>query len=60
MRFVDCIKFLATEHLAFRGHRDVIASSNNPGSVLSPVKLLSKYGPFVAASLRLCQVGLIL
>ena len=46
-RFVDCIKFLATQHLAFRGHREVIASSDNPGNFIALVKLLSKYDPLL-------------
>ena len=45
--FVDCIKFLATQNLAFRGHREVIASSDNPGNFLALVKLLSKYDPLL-------------
>ena len=39
-RSVDCIKFLATLNLAFRRHREVIASSDNPGNFLALVKLL--------------------
>ena len=46
-RFVDCINFLATQNLAFCGHREVIASSDNPSNFLARVKLLSKYDPLL-------------
>jgi len=49
---VDCIKFLATQHLAFRGHKEVIASNDNPGNFLALVKLLSKNDPMLQRHLN--------
>lgn len=42
-RILDCIKLLARQGLAFRGHRENISTSTNPGNFLALIKLLGKY-----------------
>ena len=44
-RLMDCLKYLASQNLAFRGHIEDINSSKNPGNFLSLLQLLAKYDP---------------
>ena len=46
-RLLDCVKYLASQNLAFRGHDESLcqADSHNPGNFLALLDLLAKYDP---------------
>lgn len=53
-RILNCIKFLATQNLALRGHHETLSlsASNNEGNFLALVILLSKYDPVLQSHLK--------
>ena len=54
-RILDCIKYLATQNLAFRGHVESLTRNQNPGNFLSLVELLAKYDPTLNVHLELVK-----
>ena len=49
-RYLDTIKLLASQNLAFRGH-DETPNSMNPGNFIAILQLLSKYDPIIESHL---------
>ena len=56
-RILDCIKYLATQNLAFRGHVESLTKNENPGNFLFLVELLAKYDPTLNEFLELVTKG---
>ena len=52
---MDCIRFLCRQDLAFRGHREILSSTENTGNFLELVKFLGKYDPVVREHLTCIQ-----
>ena len=52
-RILDCVKYVATQNLAFDGHVKSLTKNENPGNFLSLVKLLAKYDPTLNEHLEL-------
>jgi len=42
---IDCVRFLAKQGLAFRGHHECSGSASNRGNFLELVHFLAKYNP---------------
>ncbi|XP_065077070.1 52 kDa repressor of the inhibitor of the protein kinase-like [Ochlerotatus camptorhynchus] len=53
-RLIHCIKFLATQNLALRGHRESLQSddASNVGNFLGLLKLLAAFDPVMQAHLK--------
>lgn len=54
-RILDCIRFLCRQNLAFRGHREILSSTQNAGNFLELIKFLGKYDPVVREHLVRAQ-----
>ena len=54
-RILDCIYYLSIQNLAFRGHREVLSATENPGNLLELVKFLGNYDPVVREHLTRLQ-----
>ncbi|KAK5646182.1 hypothetical protein RI129_004646 [Pyrocoelia pectoralis] len=55
MRVLACIKFLACQNLALRGHRESLTSSSentNVGNFLALLKLIAQYDPILESHLK--------
>lgn len=50
-RIVSTIRLLASQNLAFRGHREISQEHQNPGNFLAILKYLSEYDPLMAQHL---------
>ena len=46
-RILDCIRYLSMQNLAFRGYREVLSSTENPGNFFEFLKFLGNYDPVV-------------
>ena len=44
---MDCIRSLCRQNFAFRGHREILSSTENTGNFLELVKFLGNYDPVV-------------
>lgn len=53
-RVLDCIRFLASQNFAFRGHTESLHDDNgtNNGNFLALLKLISLYDPLMASHLK--------
>ena len=54
-RMLHCIKYLAMQNLALRGHRESLQSNANSGNLLGLLKLVSNFDPIVKDHLKFAE-----
>ncbi|XP_065651052.1 uncharacterized protein LOC136079254 [Hydra vulgaris] len=54
-RLLHCIKYLAMQNLALRGHRESLQSNANSGNLLGLLKLVSNFDPVIKDHLKFAE-----